>query len=140
MRIRHALLCVLISVCFLNCHTAEKAKGSSAKKIRVIFDTDTNNELDDQHALAYLVFNQGTFNIAGITVNTTSSGGNIDLQYAEAIRVLQLCNADTFQVLKGADKSYTEILPSMNESSYDGKPAVDFIIKTADTDVTNNGK
>jgi purine nucleosidase len=27
------------------------------KRIPVIFDTDANNELDDQHALAYLLFN-----------------------------------------------------------------------------------
>ena len=29
--------------------------------IPVIFDTDANNELDDQHALAYLLLNDSTF-------------------------------------------------------------------------------
>jgi hypothetical protein len=97
----------------------------------VIFDTDTNNELDDQHALAYLLFNQSIFKIEAITINTTSSGGNIDMQYAEAKRVLQLCAADTLPVLKGADKSFTEILPTMDSTSFDGKDAVDAIVKTA---------
>lgn len=31
------------------------------KRISVIFDSDANNELDDQHALAYLLFNADVF-------------------------------------------------------------------------------
>src|SRR6187401_2458962 len=98
------ILAIAVTACV---STQEKP----AEKIRVIFDTDTNNELDDQHALAYLLFNQTIFKIEGITINTTSSGGNMELQYAEARRVLQLCAADTLPVLKGADKSFQEILP-----------------------------
>lgn len=101
------------------------------EKIRVVFDTDTNNELDDQHALAYLVFNQERFNIDAITINTTSSGGHMDQQYAEARRVLQLCNADTLPVLKGADASFREILPGIDSTAFDGKEAVDRIIAEA---------
>lgn len=101
------------------------------EKIRVVFDTDTNNELDDQHALAYLVFNQERFKIDAITINTTSSGGHMDQQYAEARRVLQLCNADTLPVLKGADASFRDILPGIDSSVYDGKEAVDRIIAEA---------
>ena len=41
------------------------------KKIRVILDTDANNELDDQHAIAYMLFNSQVFNIEGITINKT---------------------------------------------------------------------
>ncbi len=99
--------------------------------MRVIFDTDTNNELDDQHALAYLLFNQSIFKIEAVTINTTSSGGNIDMQYAEAKRVLQLCDADTLPVLKGADQSFQQILPAIDSATYDGKAAVDVIIKEA---------
>ena len=40
---------------------------NSSEKIPVIFDTDANNELDDQHALAYLLFNADVFDIKGIT-------------------------------------------------------------------------
>jgi hypothetical protein len=103
----------------------------SQEKIRVIFDTGTNNELDDQHALAYLLFNQSIFKIEAITINTTSSGGNIEMQYAEAKRVLQLCHADTLPVLKGADKSFKEILPTIDSIVYDGQDAVQAIINTA---------
>ena len=60
------------------------------EKIRVIFDTDTNNELDDQHALAYLLLNDGIFDVEAVTVNATRSGGGIDEQYDEAKRVMRL--------------------------------------------------
>lgn len=59
---------ILVSGC-------EASKKELLPKIRVVFDTDTNNELDDQHALAYLLFNQDIFKIEAITINTTSSGG-----------------------------------------------------------------
>ena len=111
-----------------SCQTKEVKEQN---KIRVVFDTDTNNELDDQHALAYLLFNQSTFKIEGITINTTSSGGNIDKQYEEAKRVLQLCAADTFAVLKGADLSFRDIISSIDSTSYDGKEAVDLMIAQA---------
>lgn len=109
----------------------QKKEVKSEKQIRVIFDTDTNNELDDQHALAYLLFNQDQFKIEGITINATSSGGNIDKQYEEAKRVLQLCAADTLLVLKGADRSFQDILPTLDSSVYEGKEAVDLMIEQA---------
>lgn len=121
------LIFAVIGLMFIQCQTQKP----ETKKIRVIFDTDTNNELDDQHALAYLLFNQDIFRIEAITINTTSSGGNIEKQYAEARRVLQLCAADTLPVLKGADKSFTEILPTLDSTAYDGKDAVDRIIQEA---------
>ncbi len=123
------LLLLVVSIILINCQPKEKAPAT--KKMRVIFDTDTNNELDDQHALAYLLFNQSVFKIEGITINTTSSGGNMDLQYAEARRVLQLCDADTLPVLRGADRSFQDILPSIDSSGYEAKDAVDVIIEEA---------
>lgn len=101
---------------------------SPSYKTRVIFDSDTNNELDDQHALAYLLFNGETFDVAGITVNATRSGGNIDLQYAEAERVTQLCGFKNFPLYKGANESFRNIITSQTADSLDGTLAVDFII------------
>ena len=49
----------------------------NGQKLRVLVDTDANNELDDQHALAYLLFNGRSFDVEGITVNTTRGGGDI---------------------------------------------------------------
>jgi len=129
MKLFKLMFLLATSVILFNCQPKEKKQET--KKLRVIFDTDTNNELDDQHALAYLLFNQSLFKIEGITINTTSSGGNMDKQYAEARRVLQLCDADTLPVLKGADQSFQDILPSIDSSDYEAKAAVDFIIQQA---------
>lgn len=108
------------------------ATEPTKEKIRVIFDTDTNNELDDQHAMAYLLFNGPTFEVEGITVNTTSSGGHMDEQYAEAVRIAQLCELyGKLPILKGADGSFNEIAPTMDAGGYDGQEAVDFIVSQA---------
>lgn len=104
------------------------AKGD----IDVIFDTDANNELDDQHALAYLIFNKETFNVIGITVNATHGGGGIGQHYDEAYRVLQLCGAaQKMPLLKGADADFTSISPTMGRDAYDGREAVEFIVDQA---------
>ena len=46
-------------------------------KIRVLLDTDANNEIDDQHAIAYLLLSGDRFILEGITVNRTNNGGDI---------------------------------------------------------------
>jgi purine nucleosidase len=119
-----SILLVVISCAF--CYT------KTDKRITVIFDTDANNELDDQHAIAYLLFNADVFDTKAITVNATSNGGNIDQQYAEALRIVKLCKADgKVPLLKGANKSFNEIETSLNNSAFDGAPAVNFIIDEA---------
>lgn len=107
-------------------------RSGNNEKISVIFDTDTNNELDDQHALAYLLFNDETFDIAGVTVNATTGGGNIDNHYAEAQRVMQLCNRfGKIPLLKGANGAFGHIRTELNSENFDGAEAVNFIIKKA---------
>ena len=125
------LLLISLSVLLI----AVSYAGSCTKtedRIPVIFDTDANNELDDQHALAYLLFNADVFDTKAITVNATSNGGNIDEQYAEALRIVKLCKADgKVPLLKGANKSFYEIETSLSNATFDGAPAVDFIIDEA---------
>lgn len=104
------------------------------EKMRVILDTDANNELDDQHAIAYLLFNRDFFEVEGITVNATRSGGGIESHLAEANRVIDLCGATgEFPVIAGAEGSFEEILPTLGEDvpAYDGQAAVAFIISRA---------
>src|SRR4051812_18736524 len=85
-------------------------KEKQTEKIRVIFDTDANNELDDQHALAYLLFNGNVFDVAGVTVNATRGGGNIDNHYAEAERVMRLCGYDgKLPLYKGANANFDSL-------------------------------
>ena len=116
----------------LVCVGCEKRKDVSNNKIDIIFDTDANNELDDQHALAYLMLNESVFNITGITTNATLFGGNIDEQYKEAERVIALCNkSGQIKLLKGAEKSFEEIKNTLSEPQFDGYQSVDFIIQQA---------
>jgi len=129
------LVIVLMSSC---ANTSQKEQGSpnAAKEISgrilVLFDTDANNELDDQHALAYLLFNGETFDVRGVTVNATFNGGDIQEHYAEARRVMQLCTVDgEIPLFSGANADFEEIRNSINAPEYDGKDAVEFIIGEA---------
>lgn len=108
---------------------------SKTSKINVIFDTDANNELDDQHAQAYLLFNQETFDVKGITVNATYNGGNVQHHYEEAERVLELCDLKgTIPVLKGADGSFEEISRNFDPNNFDGQEGIDFLLEATKKD------
>lgn len=99
---------------------------------RIIFDTDANNELDDQHALAYLLFNGDLFHVEGVTVNATFNGGNIDEHVEEARRVMELCESyGRIPLLKGSNGSFGEIRNEVHKPDFDGADAVNFIIKHA---------
>lgn len=112
----------------------EKAPATplDTPKIPVLLDTDANNELDDQHAIAYLLFNSDVFDVVGLTVNRTRSGGTIEEQVEEAARVMKLCKADGLvPLLSGADGSFEEIEGQIGQPEFDGHAAVDFIISEA---------
>jgi uncharacterized sulfatase len=99
---------------------------------KAILDTDANNELDDQHAIAYLLLNEEAFDVAGITVNRTSGGGGIENHYAEAERVVTLCGkSPEIPVFRGADGDFETIRKTLNQPRFDGADAVNFIIEQA---------
>jgi len=99
----------------------------------VIFDTDANNELDDQHAIAYLLMNPETFNVKGITTNATHNGGLIAEQSKEAQRVIDLCGKYGKDVVlkSGAQADFQTILPTIGEPVFDASDAVNHIVETA---------
>lgn len=100
--------------------------------IPIIIDSDANNELDDQHALAYLFFNDDLFHTIGVTVNATYSGGDIDQQVAEAERVMKLADVmGKIPLLAGANGDFEDIRPNLDQPEYDGHAAVEFIIEEA---------
>lgn len=119
------------------CHPPEE-KGAAAgvaqppevtPATRIVFDTDANNELDDQHAIAYLLWNSDRWQVAGITTNATRSGGSVEQHGAEARRVVHLAGwAGEAPVIDGANGTLVEILPHVEEASFDGKSAVEFIL------------
>tara|TARA_A100001011_G_scaffold81659_1_gene84970 strand:+ start:8427 stop:9404 length:978 start_codon:yes stop_codon:yes gene_type:complete len=102
------------------------------QKIDIIFDTDANNEIDDQHALAYLFFNSDTFEIKGITTNATINGGAIEEHFKEAERIMKLCNwYEKVPLILGANGSFDNIKKELMTPNFDGYKAVNFIINEA---------
>jgi purine nucleosidase len=113
------------------------ATAGAAEKIRIIMDTDALAEVDDQHAIAYMLFSGDHFDVEGITVNRGSDGGQpyhrdlgIDDHFAEAVNVVKMCNADV-PVLKGPAGSYQQLKGEVEKSTFDGSDAVHFIIERA---------
>lgn len=99
---------------------------------RVIVDSDANNELDDQHALAYALLSGESFQVEGVTVNRTANGGDIEAQLEEARRVVRLVGLDEeVPVLEGASGTYRDIASTVDEKGFDGAEAVNFIIEQA---------
>ncbi|MEM9718758.1 MAG: nucleoside hydrolase [Bacteroidota bacterium] len=112
-------------------------EGEAISKKQILLDTDANNELDDQHAIAYMLFSPAHFDVVGITVNATHNGGGIEEHMAEAERVVELCGKKgQIPIIPGASLDYEEILPSLTQSNFDGEEAVNFIIEEALKDTT----
>lgn len=102
----------------------------TSDRTRVLLDTDANNELDDQHAIAYMLFSGDAFDVEGITVNRTRNGGDIDSQAEEAERIVHLAGLN-MDVYRGASGSFEEIREHIREPHFDGAEAVNFIIRRA---------
>ena len=130
----HALTCAiaLAGACASPDPQSTAAALPSDERIRVIVDTDANNELDDQHALAYLLMSGDTFAVEGVTVNATRAGGDVQAHVDEARRVLALCTREGVIPLHlGANASFDVIRPLVSNATFDGSAAVDFIIARA---------
>jgi purine nucleosidase len=123
---------------FYSCGNCPEQATEPLTKHHVIFDTDANNEVDDQYALAYLLFSGDHFAVEGVTVNATSSPDGYDIyspvsdHYDEAKRVMQLCGVDSIIPLHtGAQKGFDEIKDDLDNPEFDGYEAVNFIIEQA---------
>jgi inosine-uridine nucleoside N-ribohydrolase len=129
--------CLLLIALFVGACCNEKQEIVQTK-IPVLFDTDANNEVDDQHALAYMLFSGDHFDVVGVTVNATSSPdgyskySKVEWHYDEAKRILQLCGVwGDIPLYTGAQDAFDNIKTHINEPEFDGFEAVDFIIEQA---------
>lgn len=130
---------LLLTACKSNQENNSETSAEENTRMKVLIDSDANNELDDQHAIAYALFNGDVFNVVGITVNNTYNGDGIEGQYAEALRVAKLCDAyPKVPVIKGAEGNYNEIIGNIGQENYDGAEAVDFIISEANKHSAEN--
>jgi purine nucleosidase len=132
------LIIMLLAFNLIACNQAPGEEAEPVFKHHVIFDTDADNEIDDQHALAYLLFNGDVFAVEGVTVNATSSPvdavtySHVSDHYDEAKRIMQLCTVfDEIPLLTGAQGSFEEIKDYIDQPGFDGHEAVDFIIEQA---------
>jgi len=124
-------LSLIVMAGLIACSPASET--SAASKTRVVLDTDANNELDDQHAIAYMLMSGNVFDVDGITVNATRNGGDISQHAAEAERIVKLCNLyPQIPVYKGANGTFEQIADEVNTSDFDGVEAVDYIISSAE--------
>jgi purine nucleosidase len=118
-------------------------QASGAEKMRLIIDTDAMAEVDDQHALAYALFSGNHFEVEGITVNRGSDYpertahrpyfGRVDIDdhFTEAVNVARMCTSPHVPVLKGPAGNYRQLKGNVNNSTFDGSDAVNFIIERA---------
>jgi len=124
--------CLALCLVILSAGCASGAGAPLREQTRVVLDTDANNELDDQHAIAYLLFSGDAFDVEGITVNRTRGGGDVEKQAEEAERIVRLAGLERrFRVIRGANGSFTEIAPQLDRPDFDGAAAVDLIIREA---------
>lgn len=133
-----ALLFLLAAACQSTDTTNETTEVTTDSRPRILLDSDANNELDDQHAIAYMLFNSDIFDIEGITINGTYNGSPIERHVEEAERIVRLCGyAGKVPILPGIDRaSFDSIRPLLNREDYPGRPAIDFIIDRAKADTT----
>jgi len=123
---------IFFFACQSNSSETDTESSNASNLLPVLFDTDANNELDDQHAMAYLLFNGDVFDVKGITVNRTFNGGGVENHKAEAERILKLSDLENdFTIYTGADSTFETILPTLDQPDFDGAEAVNFIIEQA---------
>ncbi len=127
-----SLVFLLVLFSFGQNPSSEKDERNTEGRIPILIDTDANNELDDQHALAYVLLNSDVFDVRGVTVNHTAVG-TIQNDYEEAKRIMALCNAWGKIPLKvGVDSGrYPNLKDQLENQHHEGYEAVNFIIEQA---------
>ena len=112
--------------------TLAQTPAQPPARLRVLMDSDANNEMDDQYAIAYLLFNGDVFDVDAIAVNRTRGGGGIEQHVEEAERIVTLAGLhDRVPVWRGASGSFDEIKSHVGDAQFDGAPAVNGIIRRA---------
>ena len=113
------------------------------RRPRIIFDTDAQFRGDpttarrreqgafgDTSALIYMLLRSDQLQLLGVTT-TNANDGSIDEQVSEVQRVAALGGAPSLPVRRGAVRTYSELQTELDDSSFDGAEAVDFIITKA---------
>lgn len=89
-----------------------RAPQAPDRRVDVVLDTDTYNEIDDQFALAYLLRSPERANTVGITIapffnkKSSSPADGMEKSYAEALKILGLMGREDMipHVYRGSDR------------------------------------
>jgi purine nucleosidase len=114
------------------------------RRPRVIFDTDAQFRGDpttsrrreqgafgDTTALTYMLLRSDQLQLLGVTT-TNANDGSIDEQVSEVERVAALSGAPGLPIRRGAVGTYADLKSQLEEASFDGAEAVNFIIAKAE--------
>ncbi len=97
-----------------------------SKKIDVVIDTDTFNEIDDQFAVAYLIKSSDKLNLKALYAapffneNSTSPGDGMEKSYEEILRLLELMEKQELGEVtyKGSDRFLeSETVPVISDAA-----------------------
>ena len=100
-------------------------------EIKVILDTDADNEIDDQYAIAYLM-KSNKVKILGINAvpyynhKVSSAEEGMVKSYDEIRKIISLCDTNEVPLILEGSKKFLS-----NENEYVPSPACDFIIQEA---------
>lgn len=120
---------------FYNCTDIERlcrTELKQDKRIKMILDTDTYNEIDDQFAILYALCSKDKIDLLGITAalfhnaRSDSPADGMEKSYQEILKVLELAGVESEGL---AFRGCTEPLENLEE--YRESEAVDHIIATA---------
>lgn len=115
-----------------------KRLESQPDKIRMVLDTDTFNEVDDQFALAYAIRSEERIKLEAIYAapfkneRSSSPGEGMELSYAEIKKVLGILKNESINVFRGS----TDFLESMEKPKEN--EAVQDLIRRAKTAENEN--
>lgn len=102
---------------------------NSDRKKKVIFDSDTFNDVDDQFAIAYAMLSPEKVDLLGLTAapftRKEGIGYGMELSYKEIQNICGLCNVSDVPILKGAEDFMSNVNGAVNSS------AAEFIIEEA---------
>ncbi len=103
----------------------------SPRRKKVILDCDTNNEMDDQYAVAYVLGRSDRFDLLAMTTEHYHYGDNGDLaagmedSYNEFFRVMKMCHKEgVCPVYRGATTRINEDWPKFDPVDTDSSRGI----------------
>ena len=108
-------------------------EGCPQERIPIVLDTDANHGVDDQNAIAFIVFRQDVFDIRAMVSNSTP-GTSIGGMHDELEDIVAVCGAaGQFPLGRGPEQgnNFEQLRDQVGNDDFDGKAAVELIVQAA---------